>query len=318
MEFPSFLVFYTTPNCNFNPRCMYCSPKWPEIKSELSFENIEIIAKRLRANGVRYVVISGGEPLLYPKLNKILRLFFNENYKIYLMSNGSLISEDFLKESGDLLSRIVLSLDNPDPQLNSLTRSKMPNNSLKNLITIQQGQKEHNYELCINCVITPYSDIPQIIEGFEQIGIRQIHFNPITVDFSNTRFSKYRFNKIILTKILDQILARNSQGFYTPYENWIPMVIRVFNLSNTLDTKDLCGYILQMRQDGGIFQCINDFDHPLLFLPKDFNLINKLRFGAPKKCQLSSYCYCCLTDTSGKKAPKNMEELVTRIKEITI
>ncbi|MEE9342600.1 MAG: radical SAM protein, partial [Gammaproteobacteria bacterium] len=106
--------------CNF--RCVYCMPKekfgsnhrfLPNEKI-LSYDEIEKIARQFVALGVKKIRLTGGEPLVRPKLpelvNRLAKLPGLED--ISLTTNGSLLTRENaqqLKDAG--LNRITISLD---------------------------------------------------------------------------------------------------------------------------------------------------------------------------------------------------------------
>ena len=106
--------------CNF--RCVYCMPKekfgsnhrfLPNEKI-LSYDEIEKIARQFVALGVKKIRLTGGEPLVRPKLpelvSRLAKLPGLED--ISLTTNGSLLTRENaqqLKDAG--LNRITISLD---------------------------------------------------------------------------------------------------------------------------------------------------------------------------------------------------------------
>lgn len=112
-----------TDRCNF--RCTYCMPKekfssahsFISIDRYLSFEEIVRIAKAFVEIGGKKIRITGGEPLLRPKLERLIERLAKlpEIIDLSLTTNGSLLTREKarnLKEAG--LSRVTISLDAPD------------------------------------------------------------------------------------------------------------------------------------------------------------------------------------------------------------
>ncbi|MQR99190.1 GTP 3',8-cyclase MoaA [Gluconobacter aidae] len=109
--------------CNF--RCPYCMPeatyhehfRFLEPKERLSFDEIERVARVAVSLGVRKLRLTGGEPLLRPKLPELVaRLAAIEGVEdIALTTNGVLLERHVrdLKAAG--LNRVTVSLDSLDP-----------------------------------------------------------------------------------------------------------------------------------------------------------------------------------------------------------
>ncbi len=106
--------------CNF--RCVYCMPRetfganhqFLPSKKILSYDEIETIARQFVALGVKKIRLTGGEPLVRPKLPELVsRLAKLPGLDdISLTTNGSLLTRENaqqLKDAG--LNRITISLD---------------------------------------------------------------------------------------------------------------------------------------------------------------------------------------------------------------
>ena len=70
----------------------------------------------LKEHSVEKINIAGGEPFLYPHLNDICRLLNNMGFKVSIVSNGSIITEQRLEEIHPYLDWLGLSIDSPDEE----------------------------------------------------------------------------------------------------------------------------------------------------------------------------------------------------------
>ncbi len=114
-----------TDRCNF--RCRYCMP--PEVFGDtydflpreelLTFEEIHRVAGLFIGLGVRKLRITGGEPLVRSRLERLVALLAQHRgiEDLALTTNGYLLGPKAkpLKEAG--LRRVSVSLDTLDPQL---------------------------------------------------------------------------------------------------------------------------------------------------------------------------------------------------------
>jgi cyclic pyranopterin phosphate synthase len=107
-----------TDRCNF--RCTYCMPKevfgkdfqFLEREQLLSFGEIHRLVRIFRDHGVHKIRITGGEPLVRRKLERLIEMLsYWSDLDLTLTTNGSLLkhSARALKDAG--LKRITVSLD---------------------------------------------------------------------------------------------------------------------------------------------------------------------------------------------------------------
>jgi len=111
---PGFCQFAINNACNAG--CDFCSfnlaslPRkdWVFASLEKSREAIDILMR----HGVRYLVLTGGEPMLHPHLDGIVGHAAELGMAVILVTNGSRLTEDSilaLKESG--ISSVIISID---------------------------------------------------------------------------------------------------------------------------------------------------------------------------------------------------------------
>jgi GTP 3',8-cyclase len=106
-----------TDRCNF--RCSYCMPKtvfgrdYPFLdRAELlSFEEIARIARAFVAQGVTKIRLTGGEPMLRHKVERLIEMLAKLDVDLTMTTNGSLLAKRArdLRNAG--LQRVTVSLD---------------------------------------------------------------------------------------------------------------------------------------------------------------------------------------------------------------
>ena len=110
-----------TDRCNF--RCTYCMPKevfgkdfqFLEREALLSFGEIHRVVRLFREEGIEKVRITGGEPLVRRKLERLVEMLaWHGDLDLTLTTNGSLLAQkaQALRDAG--LRRITVSLDSLD------------------------------------------------------------------------------------------------------------------------------------------------------------------------------------------------------------
>jgi MoaA/NifB/PqqE/SkfB family radical SAM enzyme len=126
---PGFCQFAINNACNAG--CDFCSfnldilPRtdWSFAPLEKSIAAIDI----LMGHGVRYLVLTGGEPMLHPDLYGIIGHAAGRGMAVILVTNGSRLTEDSiraLKESG--VSSVIISIDAASAAKHEENR-KLPN-----------------------------------------------------------------------------------------------------------------------------------------------------------------------------------------------
>jgi len=79
------MVFVRVTGCNL--RCKWCDTQYAfEEGTEMS---IEEIFRRVEEFGVKRVCITGGEPLLYKEITKLITKFIDNGYFVQVQTNGS-------------------------------------------------------------------------------------------------------------------------------------------------------------------------------------------------------------------------------------
>jgi radical SAM protein with 4Fe4S-binding SPASM domain len=84
-----------TNKCNL--KCAHClNASSPENNLQLSLEIIIDIIKQIKPLKIKKIKLGGGEPLIHPQLDAILKLLYCNGYKISLTTNGLLINNSII------------------------------------------------------------------------------------------------------------------------------------------------------------------------------------------------------------------------------
>ena len=112
-----------TDRCNF--RCVYCMPKevfgpgyqFLKMKSLLSYEEMERLARIFAGLGVTKLRLTGGEPLVRRHIERLIRMLAEiPNLDLALTTNGSLLTDKAQPLADAGLKRITVSLDSLDDE----------------------------------------------------------------------------------------------------------------------------------------------------------------------------------------------------------
>ncbi|MCL6622725.1 MAG: radical SAM protein [Syntrophobacterales bacterium] len=120
---PGFCQIALTNACN--ARCRFCrfSALPPEDRAFADPARLLPGLARLKAGGIRYLSLTGGEPLLYPALLEVLDTARRLGLRTLLVTNAALLSPHLLrslKQAG--LGRLIISLDAAEPEVHDRHR----------------------------------------------------------------------------------------------------------------------------------------------------------------------------------------------------
>ncbi len=101
---PMFFVRLT--GCNL--RCEWCDTEYAFYEGEEM--SIDSIVKKVEESGMKWVCITGGEPLLQEEVYKLIDILLRKDYKILLETNGSILIDKLPTEEN-----LVISLDIKTP-----------------------------------------------------------------------------------------------------------------------------------------------------------------------------------------------------------
>lgn len=116
---PELIHVELTEKCPLRcPQC-YCSLDGNDIEWEL-LESTVLSAKKL---GVSHILLTGGEPLLYPHLNKCIELIHTQGIKCMISSSGFGLTESKVMEFYSKgLDRLYISLNGSTDYIHNISR----------------------------------------------------------------------------------------------------------------------------------------------------------------------------------------------------
>ena len=95
-------TFELSPVCNFDCRMCYVRKSPEEVKCHnrkmLNLEQWKKIADQAENAGMLYLLLTGGEPFLWPDFWKLYMYLSKKGFLISINSNGSLIDEGVIEQ----------------------------------------------------------------------------------------------------------------------------------------------------------------------------------------------------------------------------
>ncbi|RPI06043.1 MAG: radical SAM protein [Ignavibacteriae bacterium] len=190
MEFPKFISFTVTNACNL--RCAMCG-QWSEegyIKNNaiertthLKVEDWKRLADELSRHTIRFVLIRGGEPFLYPGLIELLRYINNKGIFLSIDTNGTVIKKFIpeLLQMGNM--HITFSVDGPENihdavrGVNGSFKTIKENIALFNTLE-QSSPKKISRSICFTISRYSYKGLGEMAEVARSLGVSSVNIVP--------------------------------------------------------------------------------------------------------------------------------------------
>jgi Fe-coproporphyrin III synthase len=213
------LVLYPHSRCNC--RCVMCDIWKDPVESELSVQDLERHLADIETLNVKWVVFSGGEPLMHPDLFRLSDMLRARNIRVTLLSTGLLLKR-YAEQIVTRIDDVIVSLDGPARVHNQIRRVPGAFSHL------EQGVRAiHNinpaFPVSARCTIQRlnYSSPGETVQVAKQLGLGSISF--LAADVASEAFNRfqvweaYRQAQVALT--LEEVvkLERELEGVI---EDW--------------------------------------------------------------------------------------------------
>jgi MoaA/NifB/PqqE/SkfB family radical SAM enzyme len=253
------ILAHIIPMRRCNLSCAYCNEYdrvSAPVRTEEMLRRIDLLARL----GTQIITISGGEPLLHPELDKIIRAIRSHNVIATMITNGYLLTPERIERLNRAgLEHLQISIDNVNPD-------DVSKKSLKVLDRKLEWLKEHaEFDVNINSVLgggTSHSEDALTITrravalGFETtVGVIHDHGGQLQPLKAGER------------TVYDQILAERRSGLFAfAYDN---LFHRNLVLGQPNDWQ--CGAgsrYLYVCEDGLVHYCSQQRGYPAIPLEK--------------------------------------------------
>lgn len=167
---PVLAIFDITKHCNQN--CPMCNiPK--NACEEMSVDEIEALAARLRRFGIGYVFIQGGEPLVRKDVTDIVDIFIGKGIKPTVITNGVLLNRELASALAVRPCNVAISLDSLERERYAFLRGS--DDLEKVLANIREAalieNKKGNWSLTATISrLSDFEDIKRISNLAEELG----------------------------------------------------------------------------------------------------------------------------------------------------
>ena len=173
-----------------NSTCKYC--RWGSSDTEgrrnLALNSLIIPKSTLDVLNTKRLVLSGGEPRLYPNIDEVLYYYREYVENIILITNGygvTLSQIENLIDKG--INGFTFSIDSMNPSEEYASRRTSPEMFRNILTTLREiSSPSRTFELGINTVVThtnaKWESISKLLDFSEELDLDFIKFSPIFDD----------------------------------------------------------------------------------------------------------------------------------------
>jgi len=177
------------PHSGCNCQCIMCDIwKGNDNLRQLNEADVRGLLGSLKKLGTQWVVMSGGEALMNPKLFRLCDMLRGEGMKASILSTGLLLTR-YAQQIVDQTDEVIVSLDGSETVHNAIRRIPKAYQKLHDGV---RAVKTLNplFPISARCVIQRHNfvDWPNIIDAAHKIGLDHISFLP--ADVSSEAFNR--------------------------------------------------------------------------------------------------------------------------------
>lgn len=228
------LNFHVWQPCNM--KCTYCFAHFDEARPYLRQEKTQLRARALQVveaaaqAGIEKMTFVGGEPLLCPWLGDLLARAQVLGMVTMVVSNGSRLSEDWMRRHGAWVDWFCISIDSLIPETNRrigrMAGGQPLSESDYRALAARIG--EHGKRLKINTVVSAYNideDFNGFISDLRPARWKLFQVLPIqgqndagfpTSTISGVQFAQF-VERHVLTRASTELVAEDNQAMTGSY-----------------------------------------------------------------------------------------------------
>jgi len=198
MDFPKFISFTVTNACNL--RCKMCGQwsedgyiknktKCPDTGTIMKLEDWKRLVDEITNYKIRFILVRGGEPFLFPGLIELLKYINSKGIFISLDTNGTMLDKyaQELVNIGNM--HITFSIDGPEKIHDDVRDLKGSFKKTKeNIILLHKLDKEHKISKSICFTISKFSykglgEMPDVARSMniESVNIVPYYYVPAEI-----------------------------------------------------------------------------------------------------------------------------------------
>lgn len=256
-----------THNCNL--KCKHCfqsSESHSDRRNHLSVSEWKRIFRQLESVNVYNVIISGGEPMIYPHFEELLRIATDLRMSFSILTNGMLISDSNLDIFKKKNVSVTISLDGATAELHEYLRGR---NTYKRLMRNIELLVENDVKLNIAHVVNTHNKkhLEELVCFLIDKGVKNLSINLVEPE---GRASSNSY--LILNSKEEQQMREKINCLQSRYADRIKI-----NFPNLSYRKNIDGFSKEEKvycaagtkrvaisSDGCVYPCVYAFNLPFL------------------------------------------------------
>ena len=182
-------VLILFPHSRCNCRCVMCDIWKITEAEEISVQELKRHAVDIKALGVQWVVLSGGEPLMHTDLFRLTAVLRPMGIRISLLTTGLLLEEEHVEQIVSGIDDVIVSLDGP-PEIHDQIR-RIPNAFTR----LQQGvralhARRADYPVNGRCTVQRgnHAHLREVVETAHEMGLQSISL--LAADLTSEAFNR--------------------------------------------------------------------------------------------------------------------------------
>ena len=186
--------------CNY--RCEHCFDRCLTHKYLKPTDWVETLSF-LKEYGVEKINLAGGEPTLYPYLDQMCYLIKGMGFKLSIVSNGSMMTEEWMERMEGVVDWIGLSIDSVDEE-DEIQIGRGRGKHLENIVKVARMAHRHGIKVKLNITVVRRSWMkdfgpfikrvePERIKCFRALTLKNANDDiPDTWSITDEQFEDFR------------------------------------------------------------------------------------------------------------------------------
>lgn len=264
---PLSVNFNVTTVCGF--KCKYCYHPLNPITDYISVDRLKIIFKELKDINCENVLLSGGDPMLRPDIDELIKALSDTNL-YYTISTKSILEKDrikkFYNEYG--MKTIQISLDSINSDCVKYHLGIDDDEYVTKAIKMINTMRDIGIRVRIKTVVTKYSieTLSETLKAFADLGIENFHLAQyIKSDYrhydnlfpTKEQLSKIRF-EIEEFKFKNNNINFSYDNFLIDYKE--PFICNAISKDTIFVNRGICNaerFMITLLPNGEVFICEN-------------------------------------------------------------
>jgi len=184
-ELPILVIF---PHSRCNCRCVMCDIWKIRQVREFTPSDLEPHLASFRALGVKWIVFSGGEPLMHSDFATLARMCRAEGVRLTVLTTGLLLDR-YASTVASCMDDVIVSLDGPPETHDEIRRVRGAYVRLARGIEALRKVRP-DIQVCGRCTVQKcnFRQLRATVRAAQELGLNSISF--LAVDFSSHAFNR--------------------------------------------------------------------------------------------------------------------------------